>query len=87
MRMLFRSVRILTDEKALNLSSRRITISTCGVTPKIKLLANEDIKVKLAVSLNAVLDNKRDEIMPINKTFPLAELKKTLLDFRHSTSL
>jgi len=80
------AVRIITDEKALNLSSRKITISTCGVTPKIKLLANEDIKVKLAVSLNAVLDKKRDEIMPINKVFPLSDLKKTLLDFRHATS-
>lgn len=80
------AVRIMTDEKAINLSSRRITISTCGVIPKIKLLANEDIKVKLAVSLNAVLDNKRDEIMPINKTFPLSDLKKALLDFRHATS-
>jgi 23S rRNA (adenine2503-C2)-methyltransferase len=80
------TVRIFTDEKALNLSSRKITISTCGVIPKIKLLANEDIKVKLAVSLNAVIDSKRDEIMPINKIFPLSDLKKTLLDFRHKTS-
>lgn len=80
------AVRIITDENAIGLGSRKITISTCGVTPKIKLLAQEDIKVKLAVSLNAVLDNKRDEIMPINKIFPLAELKKTLLDFRHSTN-
>ncbi len=79
------AVRIITDEKAINLSSRRVTISTCGVISKIKLLAHEDIKVKLAVSLNAVLDNKRDEIMPINKIFPLADLKKALLDFRHAT--
>ncbi len=80
------AVRIFTDEKALNLSSRKITISTCGVIPKIKLLAKEDIKVKLAVSLNAVLDSKRDQIMPINKVFPLSDLKKALLDFRHETS-
>ncbi len=80
------AVRIMTHEKAINLSSRKITISTSGVIPKIKLLANEDIKVKLAVSLNAVIDSKRNEIMPINKIFPLADLKKTLLDFRHSTA-
>ncbi len=80
------AVRIFTDESAINLSSRKITISTCGVIPKINLLANEDVKVKLAVSLNAVLDAKRDSIMPINKIFPLAELKKALLDFRHKTS-
>ena len=80
------AVRIITNEKAINLSNRKVTISTCGVIPKIKLLANEDVKVKLAVSLNAVIDSKRDEIMPINKVFPLSDLKKTLLDFRHSTS-
>ncbi len=80
------AVRIFTDEKAVNLRSRKITISTCGLIPKINLLANEDIKVKLAVSLNAVLDSKRDEIMPVNKVFPLSDLKKTLLDFRHKTS-
>lgn len=80
------AVRIITSDKALNLSPRRITISTSGVIPKIKKLVEDDIKVKLAVSLNAVFDAKRDEIMPINKIFPLSDLKKTLLDFRHATA-
>ena len=80
------AVRIITAEQGVNLSSRKITISTCGVIPKINKLAQEDIKVKLAVSLNAVLDAKRNEIMPINKVFPLSDLKKALLDFRHATA-
>lgn len=80
------SLRIMSDPKALKLSPRRLTVSTCGLIPKIVKLSKEDVKVKLAVSLNAVLNSKRDKIMPINKIFPLENLKKTLLDFRHETA-
>lgn len=80
------SVRIITSPQALGMSSRRITISTCGVVPKIRRLSLENIKVKLAVSLNAAINAKRDVIMPVNKKFPLQDLKKALLDFRRNTA-
>ena len=58
------------------ISKRRITLSTAGLVPKIGLLAEEAPKINLAVSLNATTDASRDEIMPINKKYPI----KSLLD-------
>ena len=60
----------------MNISPRRITLSTSGIAPKIHELAVEAPKVKLAVSLNATTDKVRDYIMPVNRTWPL----KTLMD-------
>ena len=69
-----RSVRLINHEQGLNLGARRITISTCGLVPQIKALAEEDLQVNLAISLHAVTDAKRSQVMPVNKRFPLAEL-------------
>jgi len=67
-------------------SGRRITVSTCGVIPRIYDLIDRDIKVKLAVSLNSAIDEKRSQLMPINKVYPLAQLKQALLTFRKHTA-
>jgi 23S rRNA (adenine2503-C2)-methyltransferase len=56
------------------ISRRRITVSTAGLVPGIEKLAAEDLQVNLAVSLNAARDEVRDEIMPINKKWPIARL-------------
>ena len=80
------SIKILQHEQAFSFSPRRITVSTSGVVPKIYKLAESGLKVKLAVSLNAAIDSKRSILMPINKIYPLAELKKALLDFRRKTN-
>ncbi len=80
------ALRIITHEQGLNLSSRKITVSTCGIIPNINKLAQSDVKVKLAVSLNAALDKKRDILMPVNQIYSLPELKKCLLDFRKKTA-
>ncbi len=58
----------------IGLSKRRITLSTAGLVPKMSLLAEKAPGVNLAVSLNAPSDRKRNEIMPINKRYPLASL-------------
>ncbi|HBN94958.1 MAG TPA: 23S rRNA (adenine(2503)-C(2))-methyltransferase RlmN [Firmicutes bacterium] len=71
---LLRSVRLLNHEKGLNLGARRLTISTCGLAPQIKALAEEDIQVNLAISLHATTDAERSQVMPVNKRFPLQEL-------------
>lgn len=70
-----RAIRVLTHPSGPGISWRRLTVSTCGLAPKIGALGRE-VRVKLAVSLNAVTDQQRDTIMPVNRTYPIA----TLLD-------
>lgn len=74
-----RSIELITSEKGLGMSSRRITLSTSGIPKMIKKTANENFKFGLAVSLHAASDEVRTRIMPFNKTFPLADLKESLL--------
>jgi 23S rRNA (adenine2503-C2)-methyltransferase len=62
-----KAVRLLTDDRLLNLSSKRITISTVGLAPRIVELADEDVPANLAVSLHAPTDEKRSSIMPVNR--------------------
>jgi 23S rRNA (adenine2503-C2)-methyltransferase len=69
-----RALRILTHPMGADFSKRRITVSTAGLVPAIEKLAAEDLRVNLAVSLNASTDGVRDEIMPINKKWPIARL-------------
>ena len=64
---------IVMDGDALALSKRRVTLSTAGVVPMIQRAGNE-IGSSLAISLHAVKDDIRDEIVPINKKYPIAEL-------------
>jgi 23S rRNA (adenine2503-C2)-methyltransferase len=71
---LVRSLRILTHDKGLGLSQRRITVSTSGLVPKLERLGGEDVRPNLAVSLNAPNDAIRDEIMPINRKWNIAKL-------------
>jgi 23S rRNA (adenine2503-C2)-methyltransferase len=66
-------VNLLIDEQAFGLSRRRVTISTAGVVPQILKLA-ADCNVALAVSLHAPSDELRDQLVPINKVHPIAEL-------------
>jgi 23S rRNA (adenine2503-C2)-methyltransferase len=67
------AIRNLTDDHGLGFSSRKITVSTCGLAPEIIQLG-KDVCVNLAISLNAPNDRKRSEIMPVNRRYPLAEL-------------
>jgi len=69
-----RSIRLLSDPDAFNISPRRITVSTSGLVPQIARLAEEALPVRLAISLNATTDEVRDEIMPINRRFPIRAL-------------
>jgi len=67
------SMRIMLDDFAYGMSKRRVTLSTSGVVPKIDQLA-EDIDVALAISLHAPNDELRNELVPINKKYPLEQL-------------
>lgn len=67
------SIKIFTNELNTGLSRNRITISTAGIPPKIKELADNDIRIKLALSLHSCFDDIRNKIMPINIKYPLKE--------------
>jgi 23S rRNA (adenine2503-C2)-methyltransferase len=70
------ALRILLDPNAMAISPKHVTLSTSGIVPGIHRLAQEKIRPKLAVSLNASSDQQRDQIMPINRKYPI----DTLLD-------
>jgi 23S rRNA (adenine2503-C2)-methyltransferase len=72
-----KSIRILLDDKGQNFSSRRITVSTSGVVPKLETFGH-DVPVNLAVSLNASHDAQRTKLIPINKVWDIEALIKTL---------
>ncbi len=69
-----KAVRILVDPDGLGIALRRITLSTAGIIPQIRLLAGEPVRPKLAVSLNASSDEQRTALMPLNRKYPLSEL-------------
>lgn len=71
---LLRFIRLLTDEHGLHISQRNITVSTCGIVPKMKELAEEKLQITLALSLHATTDEKRRSLMPIANTYHLKEL-------------
>ena len=68
---LVRFIRLLTDENGLNISQRNVTVSTCGLIPGIRRLADEGLPVTLALSLHAPNDQVRRELMPIARTYAL----------------
>jgi 23S rRNA (adenine2503-C2)-methyltransferase len=68
------ALRILLDPNGTAISPKRVTLSTSGIVPGIDRLAGEKVRPKLAISLNASSDEQRDEIMPINRKYPLAAL-------------
>lgn len=75
-----KSISILTEQRGLDLTNRRITVSTCGIAPKMHLLG-EQTDVNLAISLHAVDDETRSRIMPVNNRYPLEELLQACRDF------
>jgi 23S rRNA (adenine2503-C2)-methyltransferase len=68
------ALRVILDPQALALSPKHVTLSTSGIVPGIERLAQEKIRPKLAISLNASNDEQRDSIMPINRKYPIAAL-------------
>ncbi len=66
--------RILSDPKGTAMSLRHVTVSTCGIVPKIRQLAEDTSGITLSVSLHSPSDERRSEIMPINRRYRIAEL-------------
>ncbi len=67
-------IHILTDEHGLNISQRNVTVSTCGIVPRIYDLAKEHLQITLALSLHGSNQNKRKELMPVANKYELSEV-------------
>jgi len=74
------ALQIMIDGNGLQLSNRRVTVSTCGLVPEMARLGRE-VTVNLAISLNATTDELRDRIMPVNRRYPLKELLQACREF------
>ena len=77
------AITYLHDPNGYDIGLRKITISTCGVVPGILQLAELNLPVRLAVSLVTADDRLRTTIMPVNKAYPLGDLKKALIRYQH----
>lgn len=71
---LLKFIKILTDENGLNISQRNITVSTCGIVPRMKQLAEEELQITLALSLHATTNEKRKVLMPVANKYNLKEV-------------
>lgn len=80
-----KSVELITSEKGLGMSPKRITISTAGIAKMIKKLGDDEVKFNLALSLHAANEEKRSKIMPINETNNLPALSEALNYFYQKT--
>ena len=76
-----RSIHIACSQKKLDLSNRRITVSTCGIAPRIIDLAHDFPQVSLAVSLHAPNDAARKKIMPVENTYPIDVLMNAIDEY------
>lgn len=79
-----KAVNIFIDREAFGLSHRKVTVSSSGLSDKIRLLS-ERTRVTLAISLHACRDDLRNSLMPINKKYPLEELKKSIQHYQKAT--
>ncbi len=76
-----RFLHLVNDERGLNIGYRHISLSTSGVVPKIRALAEEELPITLSISLHASTDEARGEIMPINKKWNISELLSACVDY------
>ncbi len=78
-----KSCKIMNDNIGFNLSSKKITISTSGILPRIKKFINEEHKYKLAISLNASNNHTRNQLIPINKKWPIEDILRTIKNYKY----
>jgi len=82
---LIKAVRTINSSKGINIAARRITISTCGLIPKIEKLAGEGMQIELAVSLHGSSNESRNVLMPINKKYPVKDLIEACRRYNKAT--
>ena len=79
-------IKIINDPKGIAIGARHITLSTCGIVPKIKDLMDENLQINLALSLHAPNTQLRDKLMPINKAYKLDVLMDTIKEYINKTN-
>ena len=79
-------INIINSDYGMAIGSRHITVSTCGIVPKIKKFTKEKLGVNLAISLHAPNDEIRNKIMKINKVYPLKEIMSAVKDYIKETN-
>jgi 23S rRNA (adenine2503-C2)-methyltransferase len=79
------AVRLLNAPGGMGLGARNITVSTCGLVPEIRRLAGEPVQVNLAVSLAATTDDRRGELIPVNRRWPIRELLAACDEYARAT--
>jgi len=79
-------IKIINDSKGIAIGARHITISTCGIVPKLKSLMEEDLQINLAISLHASNNELRNKLMPINKAYNLSLLMDTIKEYIEKTN-
>ncbi len=80
------AIRLLNSPDAFNIGARRITISTCGIIPGIKKLAQEDLQIELSISLHSPDDKIRSKLMPVNNKYPLSGLIESCRGYINKTN-
>ncbi|HOB88149.1 MAG: 23S rRNA (adenine(2503)-C(2))-methyltransferase RlmN [Bacillota bacterium] len=80
-----KALRLFNAKEGLGISFRRMAVSTCGLVPGIRRLAEEGIPVTLSISLHAATDDLRDKLMPINRRYPIPELLDAAAFYRERT--
>ncbi len=81
-----KAINIINNPKGLNIGTRHISISTSGVVPNIYRLANEKIQCTLSVSLHSSNNEKRSEMMPVNKVYPIEKLLEACREYIRITN-
>lgn len=80
------AIRIINNQKGINIGARHISVSTSGLVPNIYRLAEENIQCTLSISLHATTDKKRTEMMPVNNLYNIEELLKACKDYIAKTN-
>ena len=80
-----KTIRTLNSKNALNIGARKITLSTCGIVPKIEALMDEGLQVELSVSLHGPNDAVRGALMPVNKAYPVKKLLEVCKKYAKKT--
>ena len=83
---IMRFIKIINDSKGIQIGARHITLSTCGLVPKIYLLSKLPIQINLAISLHAPNDLLRNQLMPVNKVYNIRELMQAIKDYLQVSS-
>lgn len=78
---LSRAVLVMNSEEGMKIAARRVTVSTCGIIPGILALKNLGLEINLSLSLHAVANKLRSELIPVNKKYPIEELLKACEDY------